>query len=66
MPFAMASSRKPLFPDTVSREENIPSRGYAARSVVADFLPFIRKSEIWIKDFTASDGKLTNAMHYYQ
>jgi len=66
MPFAMASSRKPLFPEPPGQKENIPTRKYATRSVVADFRPFIRKSEIWIKEFTTRGGGLTNAMLYYQ
>ncbi len=65
MPFAMASSRKPLFPETAGQWEIIPSCEYAARPVVSDFRPFIRKSEISIKEFTAGGGKLTNAMLYY-
>jgi hypothetical protein len=66
MPFAMASSRKPLFPEPPGKKENIPTRGYATRPVIADFRPFIRKSEIWIKEFTIRGGGLTNAMLYYQ
>jgi len=66
MPFAMASSRKLLFPEPPCTQENIPVRGYATRPVVADFQPFIRKSEIWIKEFSAGSGKLRDAMFYYQ
>jgi hypothetical protein len=66
MPFAMASSRKPLLPEPPGTKENLPTRRYASRPVVADFRPFIRKSETRIKEFTARGGGLTDAMLYYQ
>jgi hypothetical protein len=66
MPFAMASSRRLQFPEPPGKQESFPTRGYATRPVVADFRPFVRKSEIWIKKFTTRGGRLTNAMLYYQ
>jgi hypothetical protein len=61
----MASSRNPLFPEPPGKPEIIPTRSYATRPVVADLRPLIRKSEIWIKNFTTHGGRLTNAMLYY-
>ena len=66
MPSVMASSRKPLFPEKVDREGNNPAAGPANQPVISGYRPFVRKSEIWIMEFIARSGRLTDAMLYYR
>jgi hypothetical protein len=66
MPSDMASSRKPGFPEAADREDTPRRAEQTTRPAIADFRPFIRNSEIWIKEFTIRSGRLRCAMLNYQ